>query len=326
MTNRKARLELYFIFAVALVFAVLELYIDSFERFVGWAAENETLLVTEVLTLAIVLSTGLSIYAWRRWREVVRLEADKVRLQRSVSLEQDAARLMRSYAEAVTRGQETERRRLARELHDDTIQRLIVLNQRVELAAFDHADSAAATDLTHMQGLISEMIDHLRDFVQALRPTYLDELGLTAALRALVKKSRERTDALLELEVLGQEARLDESIELALYRIVQSGLSNILQHAKADMGRVVLDFRPKSAVHLTIEDDGQGFTSFDEAQLVKKGHFGLIGMRERAELIGAEYKLRSKAREGVQISIKIPLDSQSFGTLSGSPEKAIGVL
>lgn len=307
MTNRKARLELYFIFAIALVFAVLELSIDSFERFVLWAVANESLLVTEVFTLAIVLAVGLSIYSWRRWNEIVRLENDKVWLQRSVSQEQDAARLMRSYAEAVTRGQESERRRLARELHDDTIQRLIVLNQHVELAAFDHAESSAAADLAQMQILITETIDHLRYFVQALRPTYLDEFGLTAALRMLIKKTRERSDILFEFDVLGAEKRLDESVELALYRIVQSGLSNIVQHANASVGWVVVDFRPKNALELTIEDDGEGLPSFDETQLVKRGHFGLIGMRERAELIGAEYRLHSQAREGVQIQVRVPL-------------------
>ncbi len=307
MSNRKARLELYFIFAIALVFAILELYIDSFERFVRWAAESESLLVTEVLTLAIVLSIGLSLYAWRRWHEVIRLEADKRSLQRSVSLEQDATRLMRSYAEAVMQGQETERRRLARELHDDTIQRLIVLNQHVELAAFDHAGSSAAADMLRMQRLITDTIQHLRDFVQALRPTYLDELGLTAALRTLIKKTRERNDILLEFEILGEEKRLDETIELALYRIVQSSVSNMVQHSDASSGQVVVDFRPNNALILTIEDDGHGFELFDEMQLVKERHFGLIGMRERAELIGADYHLHTTVDEGVQIVVSVPL-------------------
>ncbi len=307
MTNNKARLELFFIFVVALVFAILELYIDSFERFVRWAANNESLLVTEVLTLAVVLSIGLSVYAWRRWREVIRLEADKRSLQRSVSLEQDATQLMRSYADAVTRGQETERRRLALELHDDTIQRLIVLNQRVELAAFDHADSAAADDLLQMQTLIVEMIAHLRDFVQALRPTYLDELGLSAALRTLIKKTRERSDILLEFEQLGDEKQLDETVKLTLYRIVQSGVNNIIQHAAASGGRVVVDFRPKNTLLLTIEDDGCGFFALDEQQLVKEGHFGLIGMRERAELIDATYHLHAIPDQGVRITVSVPL-------------------
>ncbi len=308
MTNnsRKARFELLIIAGVAFVFAVLELYIDSFQRLVIWAAQNEALLVTEVVTLALVLAVGLAIYAWRRWREAVALEADKMRLQQTVTVEQDANRLMRSYADAVTRGQEAERRRLARELHDDTIQRLILLNQKVELAAFDHAGSRAAGDLFEMKGVLTETIDSVRHFIQELRPTYLDELGLTAALGSLIKQTRERTELLIEFEAPGDVCRLSESLELALYRIVQSALANVVQHADASMVTVVLDFRPNS-IQLTIQDDGIGFKHVDESKLVADGHFGLIGMRERAELIGATYQINSTPNVGTTIEISVPL-------------------
>lgn len=306
MTNRKAQFELLIIAAVAFGFAILELYIDSFVRFVRWAAENESLLATELFTLAIVLSIGLSIYAWRRWREAVTLEADKARLQKSVSAEKESVQLVRSYADAIMQGQEAERRRLARELHDDTIQRLIVLNQRVELAAFDHANSEAAADLEQMQMLIGGIIGDVRRFVQELRPTYLDELGLVAALGALIKSTRGRTDMLLEFMVEGEHDRLSEEVELALYRIVQSGLANIIQHAEATAAQVLIKFEP-SRVHLTIEDDGVGFAAVEEKKLVADGHFGLIGMRERAVLLGATYGVVSVPDAGTKITVDVPL-------------------
>ncbi len=304
--NRKARLELLIIAGVAIVFAVLELYIDSFERLMIWAAENESLLVTEIFTLAIVLAIGLAIYAWRRWREAVVLEKDKMLLQQTVTVEQDANRLMRSYADAVTRGQEAERRRLARELHDDTIQRLILMNQKVELAAFDHADSAAAEDLVEMKGVLTETIDSVRRFIHELRPTYLDKLGLVAALRELIKETRERTELLIEFETVGEACRLSESLELALYRITQSALANVVQHADASMAQVMVDFRPNT-INITIKDDGIGLTPRDESDLVANGHFGLIGMRERAELIGATYDIASAPNRGTTIAIEVPI-------------------
>ncbi len=290
---------------VALFFSLLELYVDSFERLVIWASQRESLLLTEFITIAVVFAVGLAIYSWRRWRELLQLEEERERLQQTVNEEQHAKELSRSYADAVTRGQEAERRRLARELHDDTIHQLILLNQKVELSAFDHAESDAAEDLNEMQGLIDETISHLRGFIQELRPTYLDELGLVAALTALIRKTRERTELLIEFEMVGKPCRLDESVELALYRIVQSALSNVVLHAGASMATVMLKFHSES-IDLTIEDDGCGFNHQDEEVWVAEGHFGLVGIHERAEMLGAKYQIHSTPNVGTKISISVP--------------------
>lgn len=305
-SNRSARFELLIIGVVALTFAILEVYIDSFERLVVWAAENESLFVTELLTLAILLSIGLSIYSYRRWREIVRLEQDKVRLEKTVTVEQDANKLLHLYSNAVTQGQEAERRRLARELHDDTIQRLILLNQKVELAAFDHAESPAAEDLLQMQTVIDDTIGYVRHFIQELRPSYLDELGLVAALRNLTKQTRERTDLFVECEVSGSVPRLNEAIELGLYRIAQSALANVVQHAEASDVRVGLTYMPEK-IQLDVEDDGQGFVFKSDTDLAREGHYGLMGMRERAEIIGAQFLLYSKPDDGAHIKVIVPL-------------------
>lgn len=303
--NRAARFELFIIAAVAITFAILELYIDSFQRVVVWMAENESLLITEILTFAIVLAVGLAIYAWRRWRESIILQADKARLERTVGKEQDANRAMRTYADAVTRGQEAERHRLARELHDDTIQRLIVLNQHVELAAFDHAESEVSGDLNKIENLLDETIGNVRRVIRELRPTYLDELGLVPALRTLIKDTREREDELIEFDVVGKEERLSESVELALYRVTQSALSNVIQHAEASQAGVVLEFAP-AFIKLTIKDDGKGFRVPDRRILARGDHFGLLGMQERAELIDAKFAIESLVNEGTTISLKLP--------------------
>lgn len=304
--NRSAKIELILIGIVALTFSILELYIDTFERLVIWAAENESLFITELLTLAILLSIGLSIYSYRRWQEIVQLEKDKNLLQETVLVEQDANQFLRLYSDAVTEGQETERRRLARELHDDTIQRLILLNQKVELAVFDLADSAASTQLHAMQTVIAETIYHVRHFIQELRPSYLDELGLVPTLRNLTKQTRERTDLFIEFEMEGNTPRLNESIELGLYRITQSALANIIQHANASMVQIKIRYDPK-AIQLDITDDGDGFMKRDEISFARDGHYGLLGMKERAELIGAQFILQTEKKEGTTISIHVPL-------------------
>ncbi|MEM7331877.1 MAG: sensor histidine kinase [Chloroflexota bacterium] len=308
--NNRAWRELLIIGLIALIISLLELYIDTFERLVIWASQRESLLFTEFVTLAVVFAIGFGIYSWRRWRELVLLEEESARLQKTVSEEQHAKELSRSYADAVTRGQEAERRRLARELHDDTIHQLILLNQKVELSAFDHADSPASADLLEMQGLIDETISHLRGFIQELRPTYLDELGLVAALKALIRKMRDRTDLLIEFDLVGNPCRLDESVELALYRIVQSALSNVVLHAGASMASVMLKFEPDQ-INLTIEDDGCGFANQDESLWVSEGHFGLVGIHERAEMLGAKYDVQSTPNVGTKIMVSVPQLGQS---------------
>lgn len=316
--SRKARMELMLIGLVALVFSILELYIDTFERIVIWAAENESLLITEILTLTIVMTVGLSIYSWRRWREAIILEDDKVQLQRTVSKEKDNNRLMRFYAEAVTQGQEAERRRLARELHDDTIQRMIMLNQQVSLVAYDHSDTVAAHDIQKMSVLIDETIDTLRDLIRALRPTYLDELGLVAALNTLIKETRKNSDFLVEFDALGNVGRLNEAIELAIYRIVQTALANIRQHAEATSATVMLDFQPNCLL-LVIQDDGKGFDISDRTTFISNGRFGIIGMQERAELIGGTFEIKSEKRSGTTVSVEVPISSypEKVATLIG---------
>lgn len=312
INNRRAKYELLLVCLVALFFSVLELYVDSFERLIIWASQRESLLLTEFVTIALVFAVGLAIYSWRRWRELAILDAERVRLQKTVGEEQNAKALSRSYAEAVTRGQEAERQRLARELHDDTIHKLILLNQKVGLSAFDHADSVAAADLLEMQSLIDETISHLRGFIQELRPTYLDELGLVTALTSLIRKTRERTELLIEFELIGEPYRLNEGVELALYRIVQAALSNVVLHAGASIASVILNIQPHQ-IELTIEDDGCGFDYNDTDRWVAEGHFGLVGIRERAEMLGATYQIDSTPNVGTKILISVPQ------TQGGSP-------
>lgn len=307
MNNGKARLELAIIAVTAIVIAIVEYFTGVLKAAINAAAQNGATYVTASLAFIFVLAVGLAIFAWRRSQDAAAVRKDRTaRLEETVFEEHEAMVLMRSYADAVTRGQEAERRRLARELHDDTIQRLILLNQKVELAAFDHAESDASEDLVEMKGVLTETIDSVRHFIHELRPIYLEELGLVAALGTLIKETRERTDLLIEFESPGQQFRLSESLEMALYRIVQTALSNVVQHADATMVRVLLEFRP-NAINLSIEDDGIGFEPRDEVDLVAHGHFGLIGMRERAELMGATYDIESAKNKGTTVSVSVPL-------------------
>ncbi|MGB1253368.1 MAG: histidine kinase, partial [Candidatus Promineifilaceae bacterium] len=162
---------------------------------------------------------------------VQRLQVELVQMSRKVD---QAQRNLRTQVGAITLGQEEERRRLARELHDDTIQSLIALNQQVQLAQL-RADSngAAAVELHNLQSMISDLIGDVRRFTHALRPVGLEDLGLVPALELLVENSRSGQDVAILLLPQGTPHRLPMTQEFTLYRIAQEAINNALRHASA---------------------------------------------------------------------------------------------
>jgi signal transduction histidine kinase len=213
---------------------------------------------------------------------------------------------LHSYVGAITAGQEEERRRLARELHDDTIQSLIALNQRIQLAQLALDNHPAAAKLEEVQQLTAQTIEDVRRFVRALRPIYLEDLGLKPALEMLVHDTGRALDIPVRFAGSGQERRLAAEEELAFYRIAQEALSNITRHAGAGRATVRLDFAP-DGVQLLVEDDGRGFSLPDSlAAMTTQGHFGLLGMYERAELIGAHLDIESRPGNGCRLLVTLP--------------------
>jgi signal transduction histidine kinase len=216
---------------------------------------------------------------------------------------------MRGYLGAVTRGQEAERARLARELHDGPVQELIGLGQRAEMAQrlVARGDTARAqTLLEELRGSELETVEELRRLIGALRPVYLEDLGFLPALDALVQQAAERATARVRLEQEGPVQRLAPEVELAAYRIVQEALSNALQHAHAQDIVVRVRSDPQGLA-LSVTDDGLGFTLPPGPDLfTQAGHFGLVGMRERATLLGGTLQIHTALGQGTQVVIYLP--------------------
>ncbi|MBX3061206.1 MAG: hypothetical protein KF770_32510, partial [Anaerolineae bacterium] len=215
--------------------------------------------------------------------EIQRLQTELIHMARKVQLAQQS---LRGYLGAVTTGQEEERRRLARDLHDDTIQSLIALNQQIQLAqmagAAADADEATADRLATMQQMAGQMMADLRRLIRDLRPIYLEDLGLVPALQMLAQDMSQTMDIPVSFAADGPAQRLPSEVELALYRIAQEGLRNVARHAQANRAEVCLVFDDE-AVCLTIRDDGRGFAAPESpAEMAPAGHFGLLGVQERA--------------------------------------------
>jgi signal transduction histidine kinase len=234
-------------------------------------------------------------------QEIRQLQNELIHMARKV---QDSQQSLHDYIGAMTRGQEDERRRLARELHDETLQSLIALRQRVQLAQMKASDSGMQSALSELETLSSGAIDELRRLTRALRPIYLEDFGLVTALEML---ARETTALDVTFSSEGEQRRLDELVELTLFRIAQEALSNVTRHAQATQAQVRLTFQA-SALTLEITDNGQGFAPpRSPAEFAPAGHYGLLGMSERAELIGARLSITSAPGKGATLTVDLAL-------------------
>jgi signal transduction histidine kinase len=237
--------------------------------------------------------------------EINRLQHTLIHMSQKVQLAQQG---LRGYIGAMTAGQEDERSRLARELHDDTIQSLIALGQRVQLTRIKLADGQLTdTSLVEIQELNEQNIKELRRITRDLRPLYLEDLGLVAALDMLARETSKETGIEVDFQRIGNEHRLMPEIGIAFYRMAQEGLSNIIRHADASRASIVINFNPVSTT-LTISDDGKGFAIPESpAEFAPGGHYGLLGLYERADLIGANLEIRSSPDHGTQLVITLPV-------------------
>jgi two-component system, NarL family, sensor histidine kinase UhpB len=202
--------------------------------------------------------------------------------------------------------QEEERKRVAQELHDDTAQNLALLSLELDSLLNDKEVSVRILNkLTQLKEDVDRTMNDVRRYSHALRPGILDYLGLEAALEQLVADSREPGNLDIELEVSGALKRLSDESELVLFRIAQEALNNIRKHAQATRARIRLDFSP-DIIKLTVADNGKGFDPEGAMRTaLGNGSLGLAGMRERAQLVGAEIKIKSEPGKGTTVCLEI---------------------
>jgi signal transduction histidine kinase len=237
--------------------------------------------------LAIVIARVLS-------AERERLEAEG-RLRASELREAGRRETLRRVVDA----QEHERRRIARELHDETGQALTSVLLGLRLIEEVSPDVRAA--VSELRETITAAIQELRALAVDLRPKALDDFGLGAAIERLADTYSRRTGIAVDVHVAGLSDRLPEDIETALYRIVQESLTNVAKHAGAATASVTVHRRPR-VVSIVVEDDGAGF----DPTRVTDG-LGLTSMRERAELVSGTVRVESRPGGGTTIAVEVPL-------------------
>jgi signal transduction histidine kinase len=211
-------------------------------------------------------------------------------------------RVARDALRRVVSGQELERRRLARELHDETGQALTSI--LLGLRAVEEAGSPGEmrTAASGLRELVVGTLQDVRRLAVQLRPAALDDFGLVAAVEHLVQTFSEATAIRVDLEAQLGDERLPTEVETTLYRIVQEALTNVVKHAEASSVSILL-VRSGGSATVVIEDDGQGF---DPAEL-EDGRLGILGMRERVELHDGRLKVESTRGSGTTLVAEVPL-------------------
>ncbi len=215
---------------------------------------------------------------------------------------------MRIYAELLTEAQEEERKRIARELHDDTAQELSRLALDIDflIATPKGLPEDMTARLEELRGRIDTILQGVRRFSHDLRPSLLEDFGLLVALQWITDNLTNRYMLSSSVEVVGTPRRLSPHTELVLFRIAQEALNNVRKHSKATKAQVRLEFSPEK-VTLSITDNGQGFAMPQAiGDFVRLGRLGILGMQERARLINGTFSVQSEVGKGTTVTVEVP--------------------
>jgi len=251
-----------------------------------WTWKRAVTLVGMLLT--VLMGTLLWIHFLRR------------RLER-----QQAAQL--AFSRQILEGQESERRRIAANLHDGLGQNLLVIKNQARLAMQPTTDESVLHQrLEAISGVASQAIEEVRQITHDLRPYQLDRLGLTLAIRAIINRVSENCPILFASHVDDIDGLFNNESEIHVYRIVQEGLNNVVKHSAATEAAVVIK-RQAQLVSLSIRDNGRGFnTSLENAAGLNEAGFGLSGISERIRILGGTLTLDSRLGQGTNLTCEIP--------------------
>jgi PAS domain S-box-containing protein len=212
---------------------------------------------------------------------------------------------LRDFGAAALHAAEAERKRIARELHDDTAQRISALLLRLRLLEREAAGHGVGLELEGFRDELAACGEGVRRIARGLRPPELEDAGLIAALRAHARALRDGSGLAVEVQADPVDELLDPHGRLALYRIVQEALANVVRHSGASSARVSVR-REGDSIRVEVSDDGRGFAE-GAASETPGGGLGLIGMQERAAGVGGRVKIESNGGKGTRVTVVLPI-------------------
>lgn len=247
------------------------------------------------LTTSLVLEDGKPV----AFQHIARDVTEERRLQEN----------LRFYLRQASRAQEEERKRISRELHDDTIQALVVLSRQLD-AIISSDKGLSETTHQRLEALwkrTNDVMQGVRRLSQDLRPAALDRLGLLSALNWLAADVANYSGLTTKVNVVGTERRLPEEFELVLFRIAQEALRNVWRHAEATQAEMTVEFSDKQ-IRITVSDNGKGYNlPRTIGDLARDGKLGLAGMQERTQLLGGTLSIKSEPGKGTSVTVEVPI-------------------
>jgi two-component system sensor histidine kinase DegS len=210
----------------------------------------------------------------------------------------------------IIEAQESERQRLARQMHDGPAQRLTNLILQAEICErlFDSDPGQARKELSNLKDAVTSTFQRTRDFIVTLRPMMLDDLGLLATLRRYIENFEKNSNVSANVSSTGQERRYPPYYEITVFRVIQEALNNVQEHANASHVHIALDFQ-SSEVTATIEDDGSGFDVANAIESARERKaLGLVSMQERAEMLGGSLEIDSSIGRGTRVKLSLPIE------------------
>ncbi|MCK4723605.1 MAG: PAS domain S-box protein, partial [Dehalococcoidia bacterium] len=231
-------------------------------------------------------------------------------IARDVTEERKMRDSMHFYLQKILVAQEEERKRIARDLHDDTSQSLLLLTHQLDAIASDPKNKLTEPvreKLNQVYNLAVDTLGSLRRYAQDLRPAILDDMGLVAALEWMADKliTEDGIDTDVQLDIQRQD--LPHEVQLVLFRIGQEALGNVKRHAEASKVVIRLESRAGD-IKMTIVDNGKGLAQIQVSDLSSAGKLGIMGMRERAQLLGGTLSIESELGKGTAVIVMIPLE------------------
>lgn len=256
----------------------------------------------DIIGVGLLLAVG-----WCQWINRQHRSEDR-RLRQQLIQEEQALADATDFSARLIAFQESERKRIAQEMHDSLGQDLLVIKNFAMLGVKTrHGSCEASERFRDIAEVASTALKKVRQITYNLRPEELDRLGLTLAIRAMVDRAAESISTRFSLELDDVDGLLPSDMEINFYRVVQEGINNILKHSRANCACVVLK-KENGAIHLYIRDDGQGFENnrcFGTKPENRTG-LGFAGMNKRVRLLGGQLEVHSQAGEGVTLQARVP--------------------
>lgn len=211
----------------------------------------------------------------------------------------------RALAARILSAQEAERVRISRELHDDTGQALTLILVRLQLIENLTRDADVRRELAELRELVVDTLDGVRRLAVQLGPSILEDLGLRSGLEWLADRVREETGLRVDLDLRCDDTRIPSPVAIAVFRVAQEALTNVVRHARASRIDLRLD-DTDGALSLEVADDGAGF-DVDEARSRPTASVGLFGMAERVVLVGGTLDIQSRKSAGTRVTVRVPV-------------------